>query len=209
MAPTKEYPFPSENNRTNNHPPSSGSAVSDWALDTNGTGSFTFNQDLLFNLSHPGPNAARQDAPHEHEAILDPTGQYVLVPDLGADLVRVFCIDSDTGLLTAETPLSVSPGSGPRHAAFWNPAGVSCENCTSYLYVVTELANTVTGYAVSYPAAGGMAFEKVYESSVYGQLNLPSGNAAAEIAVSVSVSPHIPHSPPPQTPSSDQNPNTD
>ncbi|KAK8202028.1 hypothetical protein M8818_005553 [Zalaria obscura] len=162
----------------------SGSAVSDWALDTNGTGSFTFNQDLLFNLSHPGPNAARQDAPHEHEAILDPTGQYVLVPDLGADLVRVFCIDSDTGLLTAETPLSVSPGSGPRHAAFWNPAGVSCENCTSYLYVVTELANTVTGYAVSYPAAGGMAFEKVYESSVYGQLNLPSGNAAAEIAVS-------------------------
>lgn len=166
---------------------STGSAVSSWSLDTNGTGSFSFNQDILFNLSQPGPNAARQDAPHEHEAILDPTGQYILVPDLGADLVRVFCFDDD-GILVEHAPLKVVPGSGPRHAAFYNPYGVACENCTSFLYVVTELANTVTGYAVTYPPQGGLSFKQVYTSSVYGNLTLPSGNAAAEIAVSVSAS---------------------
>jgi hypothetical protein len=44
----------------------------------------------------------------------------------------------------------------------------------------------VTGYAVTYlPNNGGLSFEKVYESTTYGLLNLPEGNAPAEIAVSV------------------------
>ncbi|KAK4960826.1 hypothetical protein LTR66_012854 [Elasticomyces elasticus] len=161
-----------------------GSALSSWHLGTNGTGSFSFNQNIIFTLPHPGPNAARQEAPHEHQAIIDPTGQFILVPDLGADLVRVYSYSSTTDQLMAHDPLSVAPGSGPRHAAFYNPYGIACQNCTTFLYVVAELANTVTAFAVTYPQAGGLAFEEVYSTSVYGNFPLPAGNAAAEIAVS-------------------------
>lgn len=161
-----------------------GSAVSSWLLDAHGN--FVHNQDIDFTLAQPGPIPSRQDAPHEHEAILDPTGQYILVPDLGADLVRVFSWDQATLKLTALEPLHAAPGSGPRHAAFWNPYSVSCEGCTTYLYVVAELASTVTGYAVMYkPNGGGLAFQEVYKSSTYGLLNQPVGNAPAEVHVSV------------------------
>lgn len=168
----------------------SGSAVSAWRL--LGGGNFAFNQDFVFNLSEPGPNPERQDAPHEHEAILDPTGQYILVPDLGADLVRVFSWSTENLQLTELTSLQVEPGSGPRHAAFWNPYGVACEGCTTYMYLVNELGSTVFGYAVTYePNGGGLSFQEIYNSSTYGYLATPEGNAPSEIHVAVS---HCPSS---------------
>lgn len=162
-----------------------GSDVSSWDLTSNGTtGAFTFNQNIPFTLPHPGPNPARQDAPHEHEAIVDPTGQYILAPDLGADLVRVFSFDN-SAKLTALTPLTVVPGSGPRHAVFYKPGGSACKTGTTYLFVVTELGNTVTSYEVTYLAnKGGLSFKQVYESNTYGNKTLPVGNAPAEIAIS-------------------------
>lgn len=162
-----------------------GSALSAYKL--LGGGNFEFNQDFVFNLSQPGPDASRQEAPHEHEAILDPTGQYIVVPDLGADLVRVFSWSTSNLQLTELTPLQATPGSGPRHAAFWNPYGVACEGCTTYLYVGNELASTVTGYAVTYePNNGGLSFQEVYNSSTYGYLAAPKSNAPSEVIVSVS-----------------------
>lgn len=162
-----------------------GSAVSSWLLQ--GGGNFSFNEDLPYTLAQPGPDPSRQDAPHEHEAITDPTGQYILVPDLGADLVRVFSYDEATLKLKTLSPLKAAAGSGPRHAAFWNPYGVSCEGCTTYFYLVAELASTVTGYAVTYlPNGGGLNFTQVYKSTTYDLLNLPEGNAPAEVHVSVS-----------------------
>jgi len=162
----------------------SGSAVSSWHL--NGGGNFSFNQNLVFTLNETGPIADRQEAPHEHEAIVDPTGRYVLVPDLGADLVRVFSYDNSLRLQELE-PLKVQAGDGPRHAAFYNPYGVVCEGCTTFLYVVNELASTVKGYAVTYKAnGGGLGFEEIYQSSSYGYLSTPEGNAPSEIQVSVS-----------------------
>ena len=116
--------------------------------------------------------------------------RYVLVPDLGADLVRVFSWNPTTLKLKALNPLKAAPGSGPRHAAFWNPYSVACEGCTTYFYLVAELASTVTGYAVEYlPNGGGLSFSEVYKSTTYGLLNLPEGNAPAEIHVTVSSSP--------------------
>lgn len=161
-----------------------GSAVSSWLL--NGAGNFSFNQNLVFTLNETGPVADRQEAPHEHEAILDPTGRYILVPDLGADLVRVFSYDNTLKLQALE-PLRVQAGDGPRHAAFYNPYGVACEGCTTFLYVVNELASTVKGYSVTYAAnGGGLSFEEVYMSSTYGYLSTPEANAPSEIHVSVS-----------------------
>lgn len=170
---------------------STGSTLSDWTLNPAQLGAFQFNQDITFNLNHSGPNADRQEAPHEHEAILDPTGQFVLVPDLGADLVRVSSFDPETLKLSAETPLSAAPGSGPRHAVFYQPYGLVCEGCTSYMFLVSELANTVTSYAVTYPSTGGMSFEKVFETTTYGNLSVPVGNAAAEITISVCRAPWV------------------
>lgn len=64
---------------------------------------------------------------------------------------------------------------------------MACENCTTFLYVVTELGNTVTSYAVTYlPDGKGLDFEQVYRSTTYGNLPLPAGNAPAEVHVSVS-----------------------
>ena len=162
-----------------------GSAVSSWTLDGD-NGRFNFSQRFDFTLPHPGPNPERQDAPHAHEAILDPTGKYILVPDLGADLLRVFGWAEDTLKLTELDPLEATVGSGPRHAVFWNPYGVACEACTTYMYVVAELASTVTGYAVSYKSnGGGLSFNKVFVSSTYGALKQPEGNAPAEVHISV------------------------
>ncbi|KAK5952475.1 hypothetical protein OHC33_006518 [Knufia fluminis] len=159
-----------------------GSAVSSWHL--NGGGNFSFNQNIPFTLDQPGPAAERQEAPHEHEAIVDPTGRYILVPDLGADLVRVFSYDHTLKLQELD-PLRVEAGDGPRHAAFYNPYGVACEGCTTFMYVTNELASTVKGYAVTYEAnGGGLSFEEIYKSSTYGYLSTPKGNAPSEIHVS-------------------------
>lgn len=159
-----------------------GSSVSSWLLE--GKGHFTHNQNLPYTLPHPGPVPDRQDAPHEHEAILDPTGQYVLVPDLGADLVRVYSWDQTTLDLNELDPLQAAAGSGPRHAAFWNPYGVACEGCTTYFFLVAELASTVTSYAVEYlPNGGGLSFTQVFNSTTFGLLKLPPENAPAEVVV--------------------------
>ncbi|QIW98684.1 hypothetical protein AMS68_004202 [Peltaster fructicola] len=160
-----------------------GSAVTAYCLED--AGHFEAIQSLQFTLAAPGAVPERQDAPHEHEAITDPTGRYLLVPDLGADLVRVFAIDADTLELTATAPLSTVPGTGPRHAAFYNPYAVVCESCTTFLYVVGELSSDVTGYAVTYLSDGsGLNFTQVYQSSTLGLLNHERINAPAEVHVS-------------------------
>lgn len=55
------------------------------------------------------------------------------------------------------------------------------------MFLVTELGNEIISYRVSYPAAGGMEFEKVASYSPYGNSTTPVGNAAAELQISVSL----------------------
>ena len=51
-----------------------------------------------FNYSAPpGPNAARQSSPHPHQVILDPTGRFLVSPDLGSDVVHISAINATTG----------------------------------------------------------------------------------------------------------------
>lgn len=132
-----------------------------------------------FTLTQPGPNPARQETAHVHQAVLDPTGQYILIPDLGADLVRVFSLDQATLKLTAVEPLAAAPGSGPRHIAFL------VAKKKTYLYLLSELANSITGYEVLYNKNNTLSFSQVYLSSSHGIGNtVPSGAAAAEILLS-------------------------
>lgn len=74
----------------------------------------------------------------------------------------------------------VAPGSGPRHLAF------VVKETKTFMYLVTELANTIVGYEVVY---GGkfIAFKEIWSSGIHGKgKDVPQGAAAAEIAVSVS-----------------------
>lgn len=91
---------------------------------------------LVQHKGGSGVNAARQEGPHCHQALLDPAdGGHLLVPDLGADRVVVYAVD-DKGGMVARSQLVTAPGSGPRHAAF-SSDGTVC-------YVLCELASTVT-----------------------------------------------------------------
>ncbi|KAK1969471.1 putative isomerase YbhE [Colletotrichum sublineola] len=131
-----------------------------------------------FNMSAPGPNPSRQDAPHPHEVFLDPKGQFILVPDLGADLVRVFAVDGAN--LVAVDSLTVAPGSGPRHVEFLvTPEG------KTYLYLVSELSSTITAYDVTYRENKTLGFTEVYSGSTYGEgATAPAGASGAEIWIS-------------------------
>lgn len=62
----------------------------------------------------------RQAGPHAHGVTLDPSGRFVLAPDLGADRVFVYRFDPGSKQLTpAEPPFAaLPPGSGPRHLVF-------------------------------------------------------------------------------------------
>jgi 6-phosphogluconolactonase (cycloisomerase 2 family) len=160
-----------------------GSSLTTYSLSSGGR--FEEDQSFTFSLSKPGPVPDRQDSPHPHEAILDPTGQYILVPDLGADLIRVYAINPDTQSLTEKKPLSAPTGSGPRHATFHNPYGVSDDSATTYLYLATELASTVISYSVSYlPNCGGLHFTQLHEIPALGQLSHSRINAPAGITLS-------------------------
>ena len=202
---------------------SGGSAISTFNLTTHLTP--TPLQTLPFTLEHPGNGS--QASPHPHQVILDPSSKFILSPDLGADLVRVFSIASDTGLLKACPALKMPAGSGPRHAAFWTPRRegktVANQNGTStdkagygaagkmvinvhdprrravpaapatttgtpegqvVMYVVSELANTVAAFNVTYPPEGCMAFKEIQTSPTYDKV--PKVAAAGEIAITVS-----------------------
>ena len=94
-----------------------------------------------------GPDPKRQESPHAHCAVLDPSGKFIISCDLGTDEVRVLKLNAAEATLTPNDPPSarVKPGAGPRHAVFHTNG--------KFLYVVNELDNTLNVFAWS--AAAG------------------------------------------------------
>jgi 6-phosphogluconolactonase (cycloisomerase 2 family) len=102
-------------------------------------------------MAAPGPKE-NQDAPHPHQAVLDPTGAFIVVPDLGADILRIYSVNKKTGFLTSCNNVTVAAGSGPRHAGFWNPtAGTD----RTKLFLGNELSKSASAFSVSYPQEEG------------------------------------------------------
>ena len=80
----------------------------------------------------------RQKGPHAHEAVLDPSRHFLLVPDLGADKIFLYRFDAATRQLQPSGSEPLPPGSGPRHLVF-HPNG-------KWAYLITELSAEVKAY---------------------------------------------------------------
>src|SRR5882762_1730949 len=67
-----------------------------------------------------GPNAERQQAPHAHCILPDPSNRFALAADLGADRVFVYRLDLEGRSLRhiEEGDAVMRAGAGPRHLAF-------------------------------------------------------------------------------------------
>lgn len=133
-----------------------------------------------FTLAEKGPNPWRQDAPHPHQAVIDPTGNFVLVPDLGSDLIHVFSVGEDGLALDFVSSFETAPGSGPRHVDF-----LTREGKNTIMYLVGELTNTISAFELVY-GEGSLEFEELFTIPTYGDGDVaPEGASAAEILLSV------------------------
>ena len=75
----------------------------------------------VIQFAGSGINTSRQEKPHIHSTIFSPGYDYLYLPDLGTDKIRVFKFDTAGNKpLTAADTLTVEtvPGSGPRHMVF-------------------------------------------------------------------------------------------
>ena len=100
-------------------------------------------------FSGSGPHK-RQSSAHAHGVSVDPSGQWVLVTDLGSDRIWVLPFDRTTKVVGPFDPKGqehfiAPPGTAPRHMA-WHPNN-------KLLYVVDELTATVDTFGFN-PAMG-------------------------------------------------------
>jgi 6-phosphogluconolactonase len=88
-----------------------------------------------------GPNPARQEGPHAHMILTDPSQKHVFGVDLGADQVMAWTLDLTKGKLSPGTVphASVASGSGCRHMVF-HPT-------LNFAYVINELVSSVTAFS--------------------------------------------------------------
>jgi len=123
-----------------------------------------------------GPTV-RQKGPHAHSAVVDPSGKFALVPDLGADRVFVYPFDRATQTLqpdpaAAERHYVAPPGSGPRHVAF-HPGG-------RVAYLFTELTAEIQ--TLHWDAAAGRL--SLLQTVPTNSAQFTGHTEAAELAVS-------------------------
>ena len=96
--------------------------------------------DLVMLSGEPGPDGKRQTSSHPHDAVFDPSGRFIAVPDLGFDRIFVFRLDPASGKLTPNDPpfVATRAGAGLRHIAF-HPK-------MPFAYVINELGSSVATY---------------------------------------------------------------
>ena len=94
-----------------------------------------------------GINPARQEGPHAHCSVIDPTNRYLFAADLGIDKIISYRLDLEGKKLIPHDPpyFEMLPGCGPRHIRF-HPNG-------RLAYVINELDSTIT--ALHYDSAAG------------------------------------------------------
>ena len=91
----------------------------------------------FFQYTGHGPNAERQEASHAHRVTVSPDNRFLLVNDLGLDVIHIYRLDAATAKLAPNQPAvwKSAPGAGPRALRF-HPNG-------KVAYCVTEMSSTV------------------------------------------------------------------
>lgn len=84
-------------------------------------------------------NERRQQGPHAHCIVLDPSGTRAFAADLGIDQIVGYRITGNS--LSPAGNVAVEPGAGPRHFTF-HPDGHRA-------YVINELNSTITAFTYS------------------------------------------------------------
>ncbi|MBI9104454.1 MAG: lactonase family protein [Spirochaetales bacterium] len=82
-----------------------------------------------------GPDPERQEGPHCHCVLMDPSNTFAYVADLGLDLLVRYRLDREKGRLLREGETALPPGSGPRHLIF-HPSG-------NFVFVSGEMGSLV------------------------------------------------------------------
>ncbi|RCI09846.1 hypothetical protein L249_3815 [Ophiocordyceps polyrhachis-furcata BCC 54312] len=131
-----------------------------------------------FKLDKPGAIADKQNQAKPHQTLIDPTGKFAVVPDLGADLIRKFAIENDKFKPIGQ--VEVKAGSGPRHAAFAQPRKGRVR-----MVLVNELDPRVDLFDVVYGAEGGLDLNLVASVPVHGEGKKAAKEAfPAEVVIS-------------------------
>lgn len=142
--------------------------VSTWPIEADGA--IGPRAALVQHVGH-GADEHRQSGPHAHHIVLSPDNRRAFVADLGLDKVMIYDFNAQSGALVPAAPpfVPLASGAGPRHLAL-TPSG-------RFLYVVSELNNTITAFKDAPGAPQQIQVVSTLPADFMGQ------SFAAEIAV--------------------------
>ncbi|KAK7702099.1 hypothetical protein SLS64_009960 [Diaporthe eres] len=121
----------------------------------------------------PGPVTGRQDSPHPHQALLDPSGRFFVVNDLGTDSILVLDSQNDFNISNRVT---VEAGNGPRHGSFISSGA---DKATHY-FLACEITSVIKAFELTY-TGDNLEFKEVQSLSSFGA-DFPPANATAAAA---------------------------
>lgn len=158
---------------------STGGNVDVWDISDTSTLKYMKNITLGGEL---GPNKERQTKSFAHQAILDPSGRYFAICDLGTDSISI--IDSLDDKFEVVSRNSVSrAGCGPRHGAWYPQNG----GTPTAFVVACELSNTLEVFSVSTTNGSSLSLTHTSELSTYGAA-FPPANATSAAAGEIIIS---------------------
>lgn len=117
--------------------------------------------------------------PDPHQVVLDPSGRFFVVNDLGTD--SIFVIDSENDFKISNR-VSVEAGTGPRHGAF-----MARDNKDTYYFLACEIKSVVKAFKVTY-TEDNLELKEVQSLSSYGA-DFPPTNSTTAAAGELVISP--------------------
>lgn len=186
-------PFQSPKLQPTKHPLSAGSTTGFYTTHTNATNPLS-ELTTFHTTSPPNPsNPIEQDTSHPHGIITlsHPLSSYVLVPDYGSDLIRVFLTSPTNVTELPSSEVKIKQGSGPRHGV-----ALLLESRQMMVYILSEIAVSLTVFKIWKDERGeGLRWEMVQEVDMRARLGGRYREGvvlASEIALSVRLSSPFP-----------------
>ncbi|XXG97479.1 acetyl-CoA hydrolase [Hypoxylon texense] len=124
---------------------------------------------LMKSLPVPGNPADRRGRALPHQAVLDPTGRFFVIPNLIGDSLVV--LDAKDDLYEITHVAFMPPHVGPRHVAFLTSEG------THYLVMVAEFTNEIFLFEAEYVVDG--VADTIHFKEIQRQTTCPSPDLAA------------------------------